>query len=95
MDADPLTGDEIANDGLYSALFDETHGFAGVVSFEVDVTSDGSSVFYADAGERLVLGDDVNTAPIPAFRRRFALTVQVGEEEIQQPRPEGEREAER
>ncbi|WP_431958721.1 VWA domain-containing protein [Nocardia lijiangensis] len=94
-DGDPLTGDEIPNDGLYSALFDETHGFSGIVSFEVDVTNDGSSAFYADAGERLVPGDVVNTSPIPAFRRRFALTVQVGEEEIREPEPEEEREAER
>jgi hypothetical protein len=91
-DGDPLTGDEIPKDGLYSALFDETHGYEGVVSLEVDVTSDGTSVFYADAGERLVEGDEINTARIPAFRRRFALSVQVGEEKIQEPEVEEERE---
>jgi calcium-activated chloride channel regulator 4 len=39
-DGDRLTGDAIAKDGMYSALFDETHDVEGIYVFQVDVTTD-------------------------------------------------------
>ena len=44
-------------DGLYSALFDETHGKPGTYTFEVQVESDGVSVAYPENGERLLPGE--------------------------------------
>jgi len=91
-DGDVLTGDAIPKDGTYSALFDETHDLDGFYTFQVEVTSDGSSTFYPDAGEPLVPGDATNTAAIPAFTRRFSLSVAVGSEKIVEPEAEREEE---
>ncbi|MDQ0574297.1 VWA domain-containing protein [Agromyces albus] len=93
-DGDPLTGDAVAKDGTYSAVFDETHDAEGAYRFQVTVTSDGSSVFYPEAGEKREPGDAEPTAPIPAFERRFTLTVMVGEEKIVEPEQEDDREPE-
>ncbi|MCD2443052.1 VWA domain-containing protein [Agromyces sp. SYSU K20354] len=94
-DGDPLTGDAVPKDGMYSALFDETHDLEGIYTFQVAVVSDGVSAFYPEVGERLVVGDAVNTNPIPAFERRFALSVVVGEEKIREPEHEDEKEPDR
>ena len=94
-DGDPLTGDAIAKDGMYSALFDETHDVEGVYAFQVDVVGDGSSTFYPEVGERLLPGDAVNTNPIPAFARRFTLSVAVGREKVVEPEREDEQESDR
>lgn len=91
-DGDALTGDAIPKDGTYSALFDETHDLDGFYTFQVEVTSDGGSTFYPESGERLVAGDATNTDPIPAFTRRFSLSVAVGEEKIIEPEREREEE---
>lgn len=93
-DGDPITGDAVAKDGTYSAVFDETHDAEGAYRFQVTVTSDGSSVFYPEAGEKREPGDAEPTTPIPAFERRFTLTVMVGEEKIREPEQEDDREPE-
>jgi hypothetical protein len=87
-DADELTGDVIPKDGTFSALFDETHDVEGIYTFQVEVTSDGSSAFYPDETERPVPGDAENTTPIPAFVRRLSLSLVVGEEKIREPKSE-------
>lgn len=87
-DGDELTGDAIPKDGTFSALFDETHDVEGIYTFQVEITSDGSSAFYPEETERPVPGDAENTTPIPAFVRRLSLSLVVGEEKIRQPKPE-------
>jgi hypothetical protein len=91
-DGDPVTGDAVAKDGTYSAVFDETHDLEGFYTFQVGVTSDGASGFFPEKGERLVAGDAVGTGRIPAFTRRFDLSVLVGSEKVVEPRPEREEE---
>ncbi len=90
-DGDPLTGDAIAKDGTYSALFDETHDAEGIYTFLVDITSDGFSVSYPEAGELLRPGDVVASAAIPAFERRLTFAVTVGREKFIEPEIEEER----
>lgn len=91
-DGDPLTGDAVAKDGTYSALFDETNDVEGVYLFQVDVTGDGASTFYPEVGELLLPGDVTNTRPIPAFTRRFTLSVVVGREKVVDPEREDDKE---
>jgi hypothetical protein len=84
-DSGDLTfGDNVANDGMYSALFDETHGAPGTYFFEVIAESDGSSVVYPEHGERLLPGESYVLDPVPAFRRRFTLSLVVGDEPIEE-----------
>ena len=87
-DGDELTGDAISKDGTFSALFDETHDLEGIYTFQVEISSDGTSAFYPDETERPVPGDAENTTPIPAFVRRFSLAVVVGTEQIRGTKPE-------
>ena len=78
-DGDDADGDDVPMDGLYSTIFRKTKR-PGMYRFEVDVESDGSSVAYADAGEKLRAGEAYIHDPIPPFRRRFTLTLAVGRE---------------
>ncbi|GAA0966698.1 VWA domain-containing protein [Actinocorallia libanotica] len=79
---DTICGDELARDGLYSALFDETHDQQGTYTFEVEVESDGKTVAYADSGELLLSGDSHDPEPIPRFKRRFQTSLIIGREPI-------------
>ena len=78
-DGDDALGDAVPLDGLYSTVFRNTKR-PGMYRFEVDVESDGSSVAYAEAGERLRTGEAFVHDPIPPFHRRFVLTLAVGRE---------------
>jgi len=80
---DPTFGDAVPRDGLYSALFDETHGQEGTYTFEVVVESDGATASYPEHGERLVDGESFDLPPIPAFRRLFKTALVIGEEPIE------------
>lgn len=79
---DLLLGDAVADDGLYGALFDETHGAPGTYTFEVDVTTD--SARYPEAGELPIAGEAFDLDPIPRFRRRFTTAIVIGDEPIEQ-----------
>ena len=65
-------------DGLYSTIFRNTKR-PGIYRFEVEVESDGSAT-YAVTGERLGEDEEYVHDPIPAFQRRFVLSVAVGKE---------------
>ncbi|MEU4769459.1 VWA domain-containing protein [Actinosynnema sp. NPDC023794] len=80
---DQAFGDLVAEDGTYSALFDETHGDPGTYTFEVEVESDGTSAWYPERGEQLLPGESYTLDPIPAFRRQFSLSLVIGEEPIE------------
>ena len=82
-DGDATFGDTVPRDGLYSALFDETHDEQGTYTFEVDVESDGASVAFAENGELLLPGEAFDHGPIPPFRRRFRMALVIGEEPIE------------
>jgi hypothetical protein len=78
-DGDRGLGDRRARDGLYSTLFTATNK-PGVYAFKVIVESDGRSVAYAERGERLLEDERYDHGPIPAFRREFTLSLNVGKE---------------
>jgi hypothetical protein len=77
-------GDAVADDGLFSALFDETHGNPGTYSFEVVVESDGVSATYPEHGELLLPDESFDRDPIPAFRRDLKMALVIGEEPIEE-----------
>lgn len=79
---DSTFGDMVLRDGLYSALFDETHGNPRTYTFEVQVERDGVSVVYPENGERLLPGESFVLDPIPPFRRVFTMALVIGEEPI-------------
>jgi calcium-activated chloride channel regulator 4 len=81
---DSTFGDAVPRDGLYSALFDETHGKPGTYTFEVQVESDGISVDYPENGERLLPEESFVLDPIPQFRRVFTMALVIGEEPIEE-----------
>lgn len=81
---DRTFGDMVPRDGLYSALFDETHGDPGTYTFEVEVESDGISVSYPENGELLLPGESFVLDPIPQFRRRFTMALVIGDEPIKE-----------
>ncbi len=81
---DSTFGDVVPRDGLYSALFDETHGDPGTYTFTVDVESDGVSATYPEHGERLLPGESFVLDPIPAFRRRLTMALVIGEEPVEE-----------
>jgi hypothetical protein len=87
-DGDTTFGDMVPRDGLFSALFDETHGDPGTYTFEVDVESDGATVDYPLAGELLLPDESFELPRIPPFRRHFSLAVVVGDEPIEKPEEE-------
>jgi hypothetical protein len=80
---DATFGDAVPRDGLYSALFDETHGDPGTYTFVVDVENDGVTATYPEHGEPLVPGESFVLDPIPAFRRRWTMALVIGEEPIE------------
>jgi hypothetical protein len=78
-DGNKELGDMVPGDGIYSTLF-RAPRTQGMYTFEVIAESDGETVAYTEVGERLLKGDKYKYDPIPPFRRRFMLTVAVGEE---------------
>jgi hypothetical protein len=80
------TGDNTGGGG--PATCQDEDGDVVPCTFQVEITSDGSSAFYPHETERPVPGDAENTTPIPAFVRRLSLSLVVGEEKIREPKSE-------
>ncbi|MBJ7331218.1 MAG: VWA domain-containing protein [Solirubrobacteraceae bacterium] len=73
------SGDDVARDGVYSALCDETHGTEGTYTFDIAIEATPAST-PARGGEPLLDDEHYIARSIPPFRRRLTTAVVVGTE---------------